>query len=254
LIPYFQIPPFHFFGLSVHVFEILTSIGIYLGIQYAINMAIARNLDSIKMIDALMISIVFGFLGAHAMHVLLYRPEDFHPSQLLEVWKGISSTGGFLVGGIACWIFVRTKKLSASDYGDCIITGVLLAEFFGRIGCFTVHDHPGILTSFPLAVNFPDGARFDLGLDEALLIGLYLGVTHIPRIRGWLNDRSGRWMISGMFYYGLVRFGLDFLRARDLTASDPRYAGLTPAQYVCLLFIVISIFLIKLQSDGHPEV
>jgi phosphatidylglycerol:prolipoprotein diacylglycerol transferase len=241
VIPYFQIPPLQIFNLSIHTFEILTALGIYLGIQRSISMAEGRKLNSKHIIDAILISIVCGFVGAHLMHILLYERDFSSVAKFFQIGKGISSTGGFLTGGIACWLFLRWKKLSILDYGDCMIGGLLLAQFFGRIGCFTAHDHPGILTSMPWGVTFPDGTRHDLGFEEAILIGTYLLLTLIPAIKHWLNQESGSWMTSGILFYGMMRFGLDFLRARDIEAADPRYWGLTPAQYVCLIFIAVGI-------------
>lgn len=226
--------------LSIHAFEILTALGIYLGIQRTLSMAKARNLDIKHAIDAILISIVCGFVGAHMVHMVAYERDFSDPWKFFQIGKGISSTGGFLFGGIACWLFLKWKKLSVLDYGDCMIGGLLLAQFFGRLGCFTAHDHPGAITVFPLAVNFPDGVRHDLGFYEAILIGLFLLSTLIPICKQWLNQESGRWMISGILFYGIIRFILDFLRAADLPSSDPRYFGFTFAQYICLLFVVVA--------------
>ena len=244
MIPYFQIPPLQFLGLSIHAFEVLTSLGIYIGIRYTLNMAKNRNLSEKNVVDAIIVSIIAGFIGAHVMHVLLYQRDFSDPLKLLQIWKGISSTGGFLAGGVACWIFLRIKKLDIYAYGDCMVTGVLVALFFGRLGCFTAHDHPGGLTTFPLAVNFPGGARHDLGFYEAFFVADFLITAHVPAVRNWLNQKSGRWMITGLLFYGTTRLALDLLRAKDLPDSDARYAGLTPAQYVCFGFIFLSLVLI----------
>ncbi len=249
MIPYFQIPTFDFFGLKIHAFEILTSLGIYLGIRYALTKAKSRSLPEKNMIDAMMISIVFGFIGAHIMHVLLYQQDFRHPEKLLQIWNGISSTGGFLTGGIACWLYIKFKKLSVYDFGDCLITGLLVAQFFGRLGCFTAHDHPGALTNFPLAVVFPDGPRHDLGFEEAILLGLFLIIAHTRSIKTRLDATKGNWMIAGMMFYGCIRAALDNLRSTDLPGSDPRYAGHTPAQYVCTVFVLVAaVFIYKRRA------
>lgn len=243
--------PFQIFGLQIPTFEVLTTVGITIGIRYALNKAKSRNLDEKSMIDAILLSIFFGFVGAHIMHVLVYERDFSHPIKLIQIWKGISSTGGFLGGGIACWLYVKYKKLSVYDFGDCLITGLLLAQFFGRLGCFSVHDHPGALTTFALAVAFPDGTRHDLGLYEAILLFVFLITIHVEKTKQWLNQSSGRWMIAGLMFYGSIRFFLDFLRAQDLPSSDPRYAGLTPAQYVSLGFVFLSFVLIYRRKSTN---
>ena len=103
-----------------------------------------------------------------------------------------------------------------------------------RIGCFLVHDHPGRLTRFPLAVQFPGGARHDLGLYEAVVLLAIAGLLW----RLWARRRlEGRLLGLLAVLYGAARFLLDFLRASDVAYADARYAGLTPAQYGSVLLV-----------------
>lgn len=211
-----------------------------------------RQLSERSMIDIIFVCLVAGFLGAHAMHVLLYERDFSNPLNLLQIWNGISSTGGFLAGGLAAWVFLKIKKMNVYAYGDCLVMGVLVALFFGRLGCFTAHDHPGSLTNFPLAVNFPDGPRHDLGFEEAIILGLFLIVVHTKNIKTQLNQAQGNWMITGMMFYGCIRAALDNMRAEDLANSDARYFGHTPAQYVCAAFVVIATVFLRKQAK-HPS-
>jgi phosphatidylglycerol---prolipoprotein diacylglyceryl transferase len=104
-----------------------------------------------------------------------------------------------------------------------------------RLGCFSVHDHPGALTSFPLAVAFEGGARHDLGLYDAVVLAVISVVLYALERRGRLRDRL---LPLLALLYGTSRFLLDFLRARDLPYSDARYLGLTPAQFACIALVV----------------
>lgn len=244
MIPYFQIQPFQFLSLSIHLFEILTSIGIWLGISTTLRDAQNKKLQIKTVIDALMVSIGFGFFGAHWMHVWFYEGDFTHPLRLIELWKGISSTGGLLIGACACWIFLRVKRVPILMYGDPILHGLVVAMFWGRLGCTVAHDHLGRLTTFPLAVQYSEGTRHNLGMYEAILLGLFLIIVHRKKIRTWLYEKPGRWTCILTLFYGIIRFLLDFLRADDLSVSDPRYAGLTPAQYVCILFVFAGVCLI----------
>jgi phosphatidylglycerol:prolipoprotein diacylglycerol transferase len=120
-----------------------------------------------------------------------------------------------------------------------------------RLGCVAVHDHPGRLTDFFLAVRFPDGARHDLGLDDFLVLSLLTVALHLlarlPRLEGRL---AGVLAIG----YAVPRFLLDFLRATDLPFTDGRILGLTPAQYVCAALIPVGIWLLlRHASSLHQE-
>jgi hypothetical protein len=85
----------------------------------------------------------------------------------------------------------------------------------------------------PLSVAYPGGARYDLGLGEALLLlAIFVGVSIVAKHR---RERPGRIAAAGIFTYALGRFIIEFLRADDLELigrrSDPRYGGLTLVQY-----------------------
>ena len=97
-----------------------------------------------------------------------------------------------------------------------------------------MHDHPGVRTSFPLAVLFPDGPRHDLGFYDALLLAAITLLLYGQRRRGALR---GSLLAVLALIYGAGRFVLDFLRARDLPYVDARYLGLTPAQYFCVALL-----------------
>src|SRR5260221_5015177 len=60
-------------------------------------------------------------------------------------------------------------------------SGWLLA----RLGCALVHDHPGTASSAALAVAFPGGSRYDLGVLELLLmVPLAIAAIALGRLRG----------------------------------------------------------------------
>ena len=108
-----------------------------------------------------------------------------------------------------------------------------------RLGCFVVHDHPGVLTHSPLAVAFPAGARYDLGLFDAALLFALTAIVWVLDRRGALKGRLIGVLALG---YGTGRFFEDFLRASDLPYHDARYLGLTPAQYICFALVAFGIY------------
>ncbi len=138
--------------------------------------------------------------------------------------------GGLLAGGA----FFRLRRIPFARYGDALALSVAPGWAVARLGCFAVHDHPGVRTSFPLAVAFPDGPRHDLGLYDALLLAAITAVLYLLHRRGLLH---GALLAVLALLYGAGRFLLDFLRARDLPYSDARYLGLTPAQFFCLALV-----------------
>jgi prolipoprotein diacylglyceryltransferase len=64
-----------------------------------------------------------------------------------------------------------------------------------------------------------------------IFLGIFLIAVKFTTFGRFLQEKSGRWIVYPVGIYGVVRFGLDFLRATDLPSADPRYFGLTPAQF-----------------------
>ncbi|GAC1338121.1 MAG: prolipoprotein diacylglyceryl transferase [Myxococcales bacterium] len=242
MIPWFELPTLHLGPLSIHSFGVLAAAGILVASSLISAQAKKRGLDPSPLPDFAAWAVGFGLLGGHLLHVLFYHPEELESGgvlQLFKFWDGLSSTGGVIGGLVGALVFFRRRRLSFRTYSDSIALGLAPGWAVARLGCFSVHDHPGRLSNFFLAVRFPEGARHDLGLDDALLLtaltGLLYALAGNARLRGHLLGVLA-------LLYGVGRFLLDFLRATDIAYADARYLGLTPAQYVCVLFVAYGIF------------
>lgn len=252
MIPYFEIPPLALGPVEIHAFGALTALGIYTGARLAARAARTYGPgDDLPLVEGAIWLVLGGVIGGHLLHVLGYHPEILAEegwTSLLRVWDGLSSMGGVLGGLLTLLILFRIKGWKIRPYANALALGIAPGWGIARLGCFAAHDHPGVLTDFPLAVAFPQGARHDLGLYEALLLGgltalLYL-LNRKPRAEGWL---LGVLAIG----YGIPRFFFDFLRARDLPFVDGRILGLTPAQYVAFFLVGAGIWLLATASR-HP--
>ncbi|HEY4729942.1 MAG TPA: prolipoprotein diacylglyceryl transferase [Myxococcales bacterium] len=241
MIPYFVIPPLRIGPLAVQPFGILAAAGVWLASALLVRGARRRGLDEGPLRDFSVWAVVAGVIGGHLVHLLFYHPEELRQGgalQILRVWDGLSSTGGVLGGILAAAIFFRARRIPFSRYSDVFALAVAPGWAVARLGCFSVHDHPGRLTSFALAVAFPDGARHDLGFYDALVLFALTGLLYALEHRGALQGKLLPALAVG---YGTARFFLDFLRATDLPYSDARYYGLTPAQYAAIALIVYGV-------------
>lgn len=227
-------------GLEFHAFGFLVAFGVLLGTHLAAKRAVQVGLSAKVIYDIALLCVIFGFSSAHIFHLLAYEPKLLlkEPWQIFYVWSGISSYGGFFGAGIAIVIYVRRCSLSFWKVADVLMFGLLPGWTFGRLGCFTAHDHPGRLTDFFFAVQYPGGARHDLGLYEAILsLVLSLCVFAFGKKLSAQKLKEGTVFAATIVLYGFFRFFLDFLRAKDLATSDARYFGLTPAQYLSIALL-----------------
>jgi phosphatidylglycerol:prolipoprotein diacylglycerol transferase len=211
-------------------------------------------------------------------------------THVLQIWNGISSFGGFLGAAIAFITFFRFKKIviiprvfelaggkgrPLLKYLDCLALGFVIGWLFGRLGCFSAHDHVGVLSDSMLAVNFPNdwrggvpnsadfGAagftpRMDLGLMEVLYCIPIAGVMFL-----WARKqkalRPGWFCAFLMLPYAPYRFYLDTLRATDISGADKRYLtglfdpGLTPGQIGAIAVFILGLVLLYLGGRAKKD-
>jgi phosphatidylglycerol:prolipoprotein diacylglycerol transferase len=256
MVPYFTIPPLHLFGpISIQVYGGLFAVGILVAYRVIIHRTKLDRIPEHEMRRALLCTFGFGLVGAHTVELLFYQPQALAGgwSALWHVLTGLSSIGAFFGGLLGLWIFCKRRNLAFVSYLAIVIEGFVVWWAFVRAGCALAHDHLGTRTNFVLAVNYPTGARHNMGLYEFLMVILVLfPLTIIARKRA----SPPRVYIAAIFVaYGALRFALDFLRADDVIGADPRYAGLTAAQYGCAVLLVAGLWMLfRLRSGGVIQV
>lgn len=247
MLPYIEIPSLQLGPIELHAFGALVALGFIVGSSVAAWRAKQVGLKPQVIHDMALLCIIFGMLGAHWFDVFASRPhvifED--PLEILRVWSGISSYGGFVGAGIAIWVYFKRKKLDFYPYADALMFGMGPGWIFGRMGCCSVHDHPGRLTDFFLALKYPGGARHDLGCYEVLLtMALTVFIFWLGRKKDVNRPRAGTIYALTLIVYAIPRFFFDFLRATDLARIDPRYFGLTPSQYASIAIVSLGIYVL----------
>ena len=174
------------------------------------------------------------------------------------------------------WGFVKNAKpRPILPFADLILSVFPVAWIFGRAGCSSVHDHPGDVAGPKdfLAVGFPssnpsvtdgmgthhvfgpalnmahehltfiDGRfpRYDLGLLELMFTIVLAGIIALT----WRKKvATGTYIVVTSLAYSPVRFAMDFLRIRGGEGADPRYGGLTPAQWECVALFAYGLYML----------
>ncbi len=247
MLPYFEIPPLKLGPIELHSFGAFVALGFIVGSSVATWRAKKVGQNPQVMHDLALLCIIFGMLGAHLFDVFASRPHVIlkDPWEIFRVWSGISSYGGFIGAGVAIWVYFKKKKIPFLPYADTLMYGMGPGWVFGRMGCCSVHDHPGRLTDFFLALKYPGGPRHDLGCYEVLLtLGLTLMIFWMGRKNDLKHPRPGTIYAVTLMAYSMPRFFMDFLRATDLARIDPRYFGLTPSQYASIVVFSIGVWVL----------
>lgn len=275
MIPYFQQPSVDIGPLTIHAFGAIVALAVFVGLLIGERRFAALGLDRELGGRMAWWIIVAGFLGAHLFAVLFYFPRLVvdDPLVLLRFWDHISSFGGILGGAVGLWLFFRLKAreigpVTRLAYLDVAAFVFPMSLMIGRIGCALAHDHPGAVTSFPIAISLesapaqdyiravytdvgrgaelpPAAALSQLGFhDLGLYEALYLGLLVVPAML-LLARRSrphGYFLGAFVLLYMPARFLLDILRV-----SDVRYVGLTPAQWVAASALAV-LLVVRLRA------
>ena len=240
------------------VFGPLVAVGVVLGWRRCLRYARVHGIEADPARRLMERVLLVGFVVSHWFSILFYFPERVveDPWVLLWIPSGLSSVGGFIGAWLGLWWVTRRTASLRRRYADMLTFGLLGGFCWGRLGCALMHDHPGRIAEPGawLAVGPWPGAggayRYDLGLLElGLCLGLLLAV-HL--CFDWRRAPAGRltgWVAVG---YAAVRFVLDFFRAVDPVGGgtpDPRYLGLTAAQYVTLVLLGAGLWLLMRRAE-----
>lgn len=258
LVPYIQIPSvtIPLGGLDPLVLDpwaALVCIGFIAGLEVSRARGIRLGLDVRDIVDGIVFIVGMGFVVGHLVHVLAYNQHllvERGWTELLRLWGGFSSTGGFIGAVLGGTLFYKVvRKRSFWIHADAVVFGFPIGWVFGRTGCFLAHDHIGKPSEFFLAVNYPGGARHDLGLYEAMWTAVIAITFFALRNRPF---RPGFFLALFAAMYAPARFGFDFLRNTDLDNADVRWAGLTPAQWGMLVLSGAAVWLLlRLRGPGE---
>ena len=243
MLPYFELRVIRLpGGGELAVFGTLVAIGVFTGAWFAEQRARAVGLPAPTLYAAIGWALVPGFALSHLVALLPFEgySGDLSVGIVLQFWNGMSSFGGFAGALLGLWLRFRRDPRTLLTLAEVLAPALVVGWVFGRLGCTLVHDHIGRLSSFPLAIQFPGGARHDLGLYELLYTLLVMLPAVILLVRR--PRRPGAIIAWLALLYAPARFLADFLRNSDLPGADPRYAGLTFAQYGCLALAAVGSF------------
>ncbi|MEO6575989.1 MAG: prolipoprotein diacylglyceryl transferase family protein, partial [Polyangiaceae bacterium] len=157
------------------------------------------------------------------------------------------------------WFVRREKAQPILPFADLLLSVFPVAWIFGRSGCASVHDHPGARAAADsmFAVAYPDRTpnftglvqlihgnypRYDLGLLELMFTVVLAGCIALTWHR---RLPMGTYVVVACLSYAPVRFAMDYLRITDGEAADPRYGGLTPAQWCCFALFLYGLGVLR---------
>lgn len=207
-------------------------------------------------------------LGGRLGYVLFYRPEYYfeNPLEIIKLWDGGMSFHGGVIGTSVGIIYLAWKEklqwLRLHDYVACVVP---IGLFTGRLANFVNAELWGAPTNVPWAVRFPEviagvvvlgPPRHPSQLYEAALEGVALFV--ILAFMFWrTRARYQPGMLVGafLFFYGVFRFGVEFIREPDNHLREfAAVTGLHMGQWLCVPMILGGLYLIATAKGRRQRV
>jgi phosphatidylglycerol:prolipoprotein diacylglycerol transferase len=244
--------------------------GIFIGYWYLLKLLnqpgapmARRHADDLVFYAALGI-----ILGGRLGYVLFYNLPYYldHPVDILKLWDGGMSFHGGVIG-TSLGIFYLARKdglnwLRVHDYVACCVPFGL---FFGRLANFINQELWGAETNVPWAIRFVEStaygpalgpARHPSQLYEAGLEGLVLFV--ILWLMFWRTQsryEPGKLVGAFIFFYGVFRFGVEFIREPDSQLVEfAKATGLHMGQWLTVPMILGGLYLMVTAKKRRVRV
>ena len=202
--------------------------GLIVGVAVAVWWSLAERLDprAKRVIPWVLVGALVGARLYHVLDYVNYYSENW--LRVFELWQGgLAIWGGVMGGMVAYAIRIQNLEFRNSDTAKLLAALVVplpLAQAIGRIG-------NGVNGEFGELIGRVPWWSAEMGADLLLALCMYL-----MYLRGSSSQvKVGAYLVG----YGLIRFGLEFARARSWELS-----GLGVAQWVAAAAIVIGMSLV----------
>lgn len=261
----YLIKDFHLFGLTINIkwYGVLIAVGFLLAMIYALRRCKDFDLDPDRMIDVVLVSTLFAFIGARLYYVLFSDERAAYfadPISILKVWNGgLAIYGGILFAFIAGIFMSRWRKVNTLAMFDIASLGFLIGQGIGRWGNFFNQEAFGGNTTLPWGMTGSiiqagtNGAEYDpllpvhpTFLYESLWCLLGFVILHIVSKKAYTF--KGKIFALYLIWYGAGRFAIESLR------TDSLYLGtMRVSQLVAVLAILGGIALLLILRARKNE-
>jgi phosphatidylglycerol:prolipoprotein diacylglycerol transferase len=244
--------------------------GIFIGYWYLLKLLnqpgapmARRHADDLVFYAALGI-----ILGGRIGYVLFYNLPYYidNPLAILKLWDGGMSFHGGVIGTSLGILYLSWKEklqwLRLHDYVACCVPFGL---FFGRLANFVNQELWGAPTNVPWAVRFVEATAYGPALGpprhpsqlyEAGLEGLLLfAILWLMFWRTKARYEPGKLVGAFIFFYGVFRFGVEFIREPDSQLADfAAKTGLHMGQWLTVPMIIGGLYLMATAKKRRERV
>lgn len=227
---------------SIRWYGLLMASAILIGTILALKQVRKKGIDEEHFMNALLIAIPTGFLGARAYYVIFNW--EFYSKNLSEIpaiWHGgIAIHGGILGAFFAAFFVLKHYKIPFLEIADCVAPSLILGQAIGRWGNFFNQEAYGYEVDpnvIPWAMWIDGAYRHPTFLYESLWnLSLFFVLI---LLRKKFNLLTGELFFTYLGVYSLGRVVVEGFRTDSLMFGPFRVA-----QLISIVFILISAIVI----------
>lgn len=231
-------------SFDIHWYGIMYLIGFIAAFLIARKNAHRLGISKSQAEDIIFYTGLGVIVGGRIGYALFYQTQMLltDPFYLFKIWEGGMSFHGGFVGVFLALLFLSYRwNQSLLAVGDFAAPMAPIGLGCGRIGNFINNELWGKISDVPWAMSPAPGlpTRHPSQLYEAFLEGLVLFL-----IVNWVynkHPRSGVTAACFLFFYGLFRFGVEFVRLPDPQLGYLAFGWLTMGQVLSLPLIIAGL-------------
>jgi len=260
----FKIGPF-----TVYSFGVMLGLAVIVSTFVLYKEAKRKNLGIYFTLEVVLLAILSEIAGGKILFIIENWSKFLKEPMMIGMSpEGSTFYGGFILGIIVFYIYLKRKKIPFLFAADIVAVAVPIAYGLGRIGCHLAGDGDyGIPTNLPWGTNYehgtmPPSAMFRINhipnsfpngivpdntplhptpVYEFIAAMIIFFILWRYRKHGWV---AGRLFVLYLILSSLSRFLVEFIRL------NPRILfGLSEAQLISIVFFVTGSFgFYKLKS------
>lgn len=246
---------FTIFGIDIAWYAVIIACGFLLAVLYCTARMKEFGLDSDRAMDAVLVGLIGGLVGARAYYVIF--SWDNYKDNLMSIFDtrsgGLAIYGGvigaLLLGGLTC----KLRKVRLRPMFDVASLGFLIGQCIGRWGNFVNVEAYGSQTDslFGMtASSIADGPVHPCFLYESVwcLIGFILLHFYVKR-----RKFDGEIFLMYGMWYGFGRMIIEGLRTDSLYWGPFRVSQMLSAALLIACFVIWLTVRSRIKRNNDPN-
>lgn len=236
-------------SFQVRWYGILIALGFLLGVGYAFWASTKMNINSDRLIDAVLVGLVGAIVCARLYYCIFYDGDKYwnDPVKILDIREGGLAIYGGIIGALVFGgLMAKLRKLKVAAVLDVTSLGFLIGQAIGRWGNFVNQEAFGTGTDLPWGM-VSDNTQAVVGsspvhpcfLYESLLCVVGFVLLHFFNL--YLRRYDGQTFLLYIVWYGACRFCIEGLRTDSLIIPG---TGLRVSQVLAGLCVVVGLILL----------